>query len=88
MSETVQIAAFLLVAGGIATVAKLLWDHVQHCKEVHGKLAEIGADVKRIKEDIGTHDSGMRGTVHKTANRVTEHEARIITLERWKGPLR
>lgn len=82
MSEAVQIAAFLLIAGAIATIAKLLWNHVEHCKEVHGKLAEIGADVKRIKEDVGTHESGLRGAVHKTANRVTEHEARLIVLER------
>lgn len=81
MSEAVQIAAFLLVAGAIATIAKLLWDHVQHCKAVHEKLAEIGGDVKRIKDDIGTHETGMRGTIHKTANAVIvlESEVRRIT---------
>lgn len=82
MSEGVQIAAFLLVAGAIATIAKLLWDHVQHCKEVHGKLAEISGDVKRLMQDIGTHDTGIRGAVHKAANRIIEHEGRLMSLER------
>lgn len=84
MSEGVQIAAFLLVAGAIATIAKLLWEHVQHCKDVHAKLAEIASDVKRIQVDIGTHDTGLRGTVHKNANRVTELDMRLGVLERKK----
>lgn len=82
MSEAVQIAAFLLVAGAIATLAKLLWDHVQHCKEVHGKLAEISGDVKRVIQDVGTHDSGLRGTVHKCANTLIVHEGRLMALEK------
>lgn len=85
MSEGVLISAFLLVAGSIATIAKLLWEHVQHCKDVHSKLAEISADVKRIQIEVGTHDSGLRGTVHKSANRVTEIDMRLSVLERAKG---
>jgi hypothetical protein len=85
MTETVLVAAFVLVAGAIATIAKLLWDHVQHCKDVASRLAEIGADVKRIQIDIGTHESGIRGTVHKCANTLIVHEARLGTLERHNG---
>lgn len=82
MSEAVQIAAFLLVAGAIATIAKLLWEHIQHCKEVHGKLSEISGDVKRIQQDIGTHETGMRGAIHETANRMTELSMKMSMLER------
>lgn len=82
MSESV----LLWILGGLllafTAIAGALWRHVEHCKEVHTKLAEIGSDVRRIKEDIGTHETGMRGTVHKCANRLIEHEARLVTLER------
>lgn len=82
MSEAVLIAAFLLIAGAIGWLAKLLWDHVQHCREVHAKLAEIGSDVRRIQADIGTHDTGMRGTIHKTANEVTALRGEVLLLKR------
>jgi 5-enolpyruvylshikimate-3-phosphate synthase len=82
MSEAVQLAAFLLVAGAIATIAKLLWGHVQHCKEVHSKLAEIGGDVKRIQTDIGTHETGLRGATHELSNRMTEVSMRLSVIER------
>lgn len=84
MSEAVLISAFLLIAGAIGTLAKLLYDHVQNDKEVYAKISEIAGDVKRIKEDVGSHETGLRGTVHKTANRVTEIDMRVAMLERRK----
>lgn len=84
MSEAVQIAAFLLVAGAIATLAKLLWDHVQHCREIHAKLASIEGKVDRVVSEVGTHEMGLRGTVHKCANTLIAHEGRLIALEKEK----
>lgn len=82
MSEAVQIAAFLLVAGAIATIARLLWSHVDHCKSVHSKLAEIGSDVKRIQQDIGDHDRGMRRDIREHTSALLRLDARVETLER------
>lgn len=84
MSEGILIAAFLLIAGALSAIAKLLWDHVQHCKEVHSKLAEIGADVKRIQVDVGTHETGLRGATHELSNRVTEISMRLSLVERHR----
>lgn len=63
-------------------IASQLWAHVIKCGHVSAQLARIDADVERMKEDIGTHSSGLRGNVHATANRCTEHEMRIGVLER------
>ena len=49
---------------------------------VHSRVVRVETRIERLEQEIGTHDTGMRGTVHKTANRVTEHEARLIVLER------
>lgn len=84
MSEAVQIAAFLLVAGAVATLAKLLWDHIQHCREVHSKLASIEGKVDRVVTDIGTHETGIRGTVHRTANEVTALRGELALLK-WES---
>lgn len=46
------------------------------------RFARLEADVERMKVDIGTHETGLRGAVHKTATHVTELEIRVSTLER------
>lgn len=46
------------------------------------RFARLESDVERMKEDIGTHDTGLRGAVHKSASLVTAIEARVTWLER------
>jgi len=72
---TIQIA----VTGFLATK---LWAHVVTCTHNSATVARIDADVERMKQDIGTHESGLRGNVHQTANLCMQHEMRIATLER------
>jgi len=48
------------------------------------RFARLEADMERMKVDIGTHDSGMRGAVHRTANAVTALEMRVSILEKTK----
>ena len=48
------------------------------------KQARMEERMKRVEQDIGTHDTGLRGQVHEHASRLTEHEIRLTTLEeRW-----
>lgn len=46
------------------------------------RFARLDTDVERMKIDIGTHETGIRGTVHKIATHVTELEMRVANLER------
>jgi len=46
------------------------------------RFVRLDSDVERMKIDIGTHETGLRGTVHKIATHVTELEMRVATLER------
>ena len=73
------IALQTTVVGAIATA---LWVHVGHCKDMAASQARIEANVERLTVDIGTHDTGLRGHVHETSNRVTEHGLKIAMLER------
>lgn len=59
-----------------------LWTHVVECKGVGEKVARIDADVERMKQDIGTHETGLRGELHRTASMTTQHELRLLSLER------
>jgi hypothetical protein len=46
------------------------------------RFARLEADVERMKQDIGTHETGLRGAVHRTSNAVTALEMRVAVLER------
>lgn len=83
--EAIQWAIGVLViiqTAVIGFIGSRLWTHVVECKATGEKVARIDADVERMKEDIGTHDAGMRGEIHKTSSMVTQHELRLMTLER------
>ena len=82
MTESVLLAVFSVIAATLAAIAGLLWRHVEHCKEVHARLAEIGSDVKRIKEDIGDHKSGIRGDIRDHNTKLFKLDARVEALER------
>lgn len=85
--ETLLWALGILVTIQLAVTgfaAHVIWNHVSECKHVHARLASAESDLERMKSDIGTHDTGLRGTLHKAVNRATEHEMRIAVLERQK----
>lgn len=82
MSEGILIAIFSVMAGAIAALAGMHWRHTEQCKLSDEKLAEIGSDVKRIIQEIGTHETGMRGTIHKHASVLTRHELEIENFRR------
>jgi len=48
-------------------------------RDLNGSLLQR---LKRVEEDIGTHDTGMQGMLNRLANRQVEMEARLASLER------
>lgn len=46
------------------------------------RFARLESDVERMKQDIGTHETGLRGSVHRTSNAITALEMRVAVLER------
>jgi uncharacterized protein HemX len=51
---------------------------------VHGRVSRAESRLERLEQEIGTHETGLRGAVHRTANRVTEIDMRLGALERRK----
>lgn len=83
--EALQWAVGILTTINLAAIgfiASRLWAHVLECKHVSNDQAYMKADIERMKQDIGTHDSGLRGSVHATSQMCTQHELRITLLER------
>jgi hypothetical protein len=85
MSETSTLWLFgtliTLLTLVIGAIAAALWAHVGHCKEISAAVARMEERMDRIAIDVGTHETGLRGAVHETANRVTELAMRLALLE-------
>jgi len=82
--ETLQWAIGILIVilmGIMGFFATQLWGHVVECRQLMARLEGIAKDVERMKEDIGTHSTGLRGAVHETSTMCTQHELRITMLE-------
>ena len=62
-----------------------VWSHVMECKHVTARLSLLEGDMERAKEDIGTHDTGMRGAIHRVSQMCQEHELYFKIQERERG---
>lgn len=83
--ESIQWAIGILVVilmGIMGFFATQLWAHVVECRQLMARLEGLSKDVERMKEDIGTHGTGLRGSVHATSTMLTAHEMRLAVLER------
>lgn len=84
--EALQWAVGILTTINLAAlgfIGSQLWAHVVECKSVATDVAYMKADVERMKQDIGTHDTGLRGHVHQVAQMAQEHEL-ILQEQRRK----
>jgi hypothetical protein len=68
----------------LGAVVWAIWSHSHDCRDFRVKLAamiaDIGTRLTRIEMDIGTHDTGMRGDLHRLRNDVSP----LITMERLR----
>lgn len=82
MTETIQIWLFAGSFGLIGVLFTLWWHHALMCKglsqftskdveAISRDVAVIRSILERVQEDIGTHDTGMRGDIHKLRQEVT-----------------
>lgn len=69
----------------LGALTKALWSHVNHCKDVAAMIARMDARLERLTQDIGTHDTGLRGQVHHVANTADAMEKRLYLMENSKG---
>lgn len=66
------IGTLVLISASInGFIAKAMFDHIKECREFRAEVAGMNADLKRVQQDIGTHETGLRGSVHELRNRVT-----------------
>lgn len=90
--EVLQWALGILVTIHVIVTGVLwhvIWTHVNEYKKDNqhftDRLSLLEGDMTRAKEDIGTHDTGMRGAIHRTAQLCQEHEFHLKAQARERG---
>lgn len=78
---TIEMILRILIAAQSGLLGMFIW-HLFKCRDTRVELATMRALMERVVQDIGTHDTGLRGTVHKTANEVTALRGEISILQR------
>lgn len=60
----------------------LVKEHDSTLDNLSSRLTTAESDLERMKADIGTHDTGLRGQTHLHATTINQHEVRLHQLER------
>ena len=71
MSETVLL---WILGGELAIVGSLfgiLWKHVNECRDFRSSVATMKTDLEHVVKELGSHDSGVRGSLHKLRGDIT-----------------
>lgn len=63
-------AALGVIITLLVALLGLLLNHLSKCSAQHERTARLESEVKSLKEEIGDHNSGIRGNVHDLRNRV------------------
>lgn len=86
MSESAVLWLFGTVIGVIGLILAgiwgALWGHITHCKDVASDVSMLKTNMMRVMEDIGTHETGLRGSLHQIANRLTEISMQLAVMKR------
>lgn len=66
MEVAIGIVITLLVA-----LLGLLLNHISQCSKFHERMATMESEMQDVKREIGDHDSGLRGNMHRLRNEIT-----------------
>lgn len=67
----------------VAHIDGLIQAHDVALSAIEKRLGPLESDIERMKKDIGTHDTGIRGATHDHANMLSKHEMRLHALDHY-----
>lgn len=75
----------ILIACQAGLLAMFIW-HLFKCRDVRIDIAMIKGAIDGIAKEIGSHETGIRGSLHRHHNSIAKIEGRLETLEDSKDP--
>ncbi len=70
----------LLIGTQISLGSMFVW-HLFKCRDTRIDIATIKQLLDRIERDIGDHEHGIRGELHRHSSYLTRHEMMLSTRQ-------
>jgi hypothetical protein len=77
MDPAIQLWLFAGAFSLIGILFALVWHHVMHCKGVGEDMAVIKQIVTDIRREIGNHETGIIGQLHRYSKAITKLYAKL-----------
>lgn len=78
MTETSLLWAFGLIAAALVGLGGILWRHMVSCsKDVAVPLAQLVERVSAIQKEIGDHETGIIGQLHRYSKEIVVLNERL-----------
>ncbi len=71
----------ILIGTQISLAGMFVW-HLFKCRDTRIDIATIKQALDRIERDIGDHEHGIRGELHRHSSYLTRHEMMLSRNER------
>jgi hypothetical protein len=71
VSDTLIMWLFGGAFGCILGLGGLWLSHIRDCREVRAMLAELNTNMTTVLREIGTHETGLRGSLHKLRSEIS-----------------
>lgn len=61
----------------IGWLTNVIWSHVRECRAFRESVAKISAQLERAIKDIGDHETGIIGQLHRYSKEIVLLNARL-----------
>lgn len=82
MSEAVTLWILGSMLAVLMGLAGALFFHVRECREIRAALASLTVQLSHLAKEIGDHDSGIRGQLHRLRGEVSPY---ILMEQKRRG---
>jgi hypothetical protein len=70
----------VLIASQAGLLGLFVW-HLFKCRDTRVDIAKIHQSLERIEHEVGDHERGIRGELHRQTRILTEHEYRLKKID-------
>lgn len=81
MDQSLLVPIFGVIAGLFGWIFSLVLKQLAEIRTMQTEIAVLSTEVERLTDEMGTHESGLRGSVHTIRNGLLRLEGKVMYFE-------